>query len=107
MAENIVDVVESNYDAEVTHSNLPVLLDFWAPWCGPCIALTPMIEKIAAEFQGKVKVVKINLDDSPELARKFGVRSIPNIFMVNKGEVVGHAENASRTRIYALLDDIE
>lgn len=76
-----------NFETEVLQSELPVLVDFWAPWCGPCKALTPTVEKIAAEVNGKVRVGKCNIDQAPEIAGKFSIMSIPTILIFHKGEI--------------------
>ncbi len=83
----MIEVNETNFDEVVAQSDVPVLADFWAPWCGPCKALTPTIEKIASEYEGKIKVVKINIDESPALAGKFSVMSIPTVILFKDGEV--------------------
>ncbi len=76
---------ENNFEEEVLKSDLPVVVDFYAPWCGPCRMLAPIIEKVAEEFAGKVKVVKVNIDEEPKLAAKFGVRSIPTVIGFKDG----------------------
>jgi thioredoxin 1 len=81
---NVVELTSANWDAEVTKSQTPVLVDFWAVWCGPCRALSPTIDKLATQFAGKVKVGKLNTDDSPEIAVKYGISSIPQV-MIFKG----------------------
>ncbi len=82
-------VTNENFETEVLKSELPVLVDLWAPWCGPCRALTPTIEEIASEYDGKINVAKINIDENPELASKYQVRSIPTMLIFSKGEVNG------------------
>jgi len=82
------DVTTDDFDAEVTSSPIPVIVDFWAPWCGPCRALSPILDRIAAERAGRVRVVKVNADDEPELAERFGVVSIPTIKVFAHGEIV-------------------
>lgn len=77
-----MEINKDNFETEVTNSATPVLIDFWAPWCGPCIAMTPTIEAIEKDFENKVKVVKINVDNDPELASKFGVRAIPTLVII-------------------------
>ena len=82
-----VKVDNSNFQAEVLDAAEPVVVDFWAEWCGPCKMIAPSLEEISNEMAGKVKVVKINIDENPEIAAKFGVRSIPTLAMFKGGEV--------------------
>lgn len=82
-----VKVDNANFQAEVLDSAEPVVVDFWAEWCGPCKMIAPSLEEIAKEMAGKVKVAKINIDENPELAAKFGVRSIPTLAVFKSGEV--------------------
>ncbi|WP_077032986.1 co-chaperone YbbN [Pelomonas sp. KK5] len=100
----ITSVDHQNFDAEVVQSDLPVLIDFWAPWCGPCIALNPTIDAVAALYEGRVKVVKANLDESKELADRFGVRGIPALFLLKQGEVLQGIHAQTKTRICVELD---
>ncbi len=85
MAE--VVITKENFENEVLNSNIPVLVDFWASWCGPCKMIAPIIEEIAKEYEGTVKVGKINVDDEQELAIKFGIASIPTLLVFRGGEV--------------------
>ena len=89
MAE--ITVTQANFESEVLDSTVPVLVDFWATWCGPCMMLAPTIEEIARENAGTVKVGKINVDEEPELAAMFGIMSIPTVMAFKQGEVVGTA----------------
>jgi len=82
--QNVVEFTTANWQKEVVQSETPVLVDFWAPWCGPCRALTPIVDKIAEQFSGKVKVGKVNVDENPELATNYGIVNIPRI-LVFKG----------------------
>lgn len=82
-----VKVDNSNFQAEVLNSAEPVVVDFWAEWCGPCKMIAPSLEELSVEFAGKVKVVKLNIDENPELAAQYGVRSIPTLAMFKGGEV--------------------
>ena len=85
---NALKITRDNFDAEVMKSDKPVLLDFWAPWCGPCKMLGPVIEEVAGESEGKAKIGKINVDEEGELAERFGVSSIPTIVTMKNGKVV-------------------
>jgi thioredoxin 1 len=82
-----ITVNDENFDDEVLRSDIPVLVDFWAEWCGPCKVVGPTIEALASDYQGKVKVAKLNVDDNPEAAGRFGVRSIPTLIVFKDGEV--------------------
>ena len=83
---NTITVTDDNFDDQVIQSEIPVLVDFWAEWCGPCKVIGPTIDALAADYQGKIKVAKLNVDDSPETAGRFGVRSIPTLIVFKDGE---------------------
>ncbi len=83
-----VEGTDFNFDQEVLNSDVPVLVDFWAPWCGPCRMVAPVVEQLAEEYQGKLKVVKLNTDDNQQVAIKYGIRSIPTLGIFNNGQIV-------------------
>jgi thioredoxin 1 len=87
-------VTTSMFDAEVLESETPVIVDFWAPWCGPCRAVAPVLETIAEERSGELRIVKVNIDEEPELARRYGVMSIPTIVLFKDGEPAAAAVGA-------------
>ena len=83
----VITITKENYDEEVVKSSVPVLLDFWATWCGPCRMLSPIVDEIANEVEGNAKVCKINVDEQPELAQQFGIMSIPTLVFMKNGEI--------------------
>ena len=88
MAEGILEIDDSNFEAEVLQSDMPVLVDFWAPWCGPCKAIGPLVEDLAKTFGEKIKFAKCNVDNSPVTPSKFGIKAIPTLIFFKAGDVV-------------------
>jgi len=87
-SDAIIELSDSTFESEVVNSDLPVLVDFWAPWCGPCRAIAPIVEEISSSYEGKIKVGRMNVDENQSTTIKFGIRSIPTIIMFKGGEAV-------------------
>jgi len=87
MAKDILEIGDSNFDSEVLQSVKPVLVDFWAPWCGPCRAIAPIVEELAKDFGDKVKFTKCNVDENPTTPTKYGIKSIPTLIFFKDGEI--------------------
>jgi thioredoxin 1 len=84
---NVLQVTDATFDGEVLKADVPVLIDFWAPWCGPCKAIAPVVEQLSEEYSGRLKVVKMNVDENPETPSRYGVRGIPNLIVFKGGQV--------------------
>lgn len=108
MASNdIVTLQDSTFDQEVLKSETPVLVDFWAVWCGPCKAIAPAVDEVAAEFKGKVKVAKLNIDDHQGVPQQFGIRSIPTLLVFKGGRVVDTiVGSVPKSKIVAALQKV-
>jgi len=87
-------VTDASFDADVLKSDTPVVVDFWAEWCGPCKAIAPVLEELNTEFAGKLKIVKVNVDEAPDLAQQFGIRSIPTLLVFKGGTIAGQMVGA-------------
>jgi len=85
---SVIHITEKNFDSEVKNSTVPVLVDFWAEWCGPCKMISPIVEEIASDLQGKLKVAKVNVDEAQELAARHNIMSIPTLLIFKEGEAV-------------------
>ena len=101
----VIELTTQNFNEEVLQSDVPVMVDFWASWCGPCRMVSPIVDEIAEEVQGKAKVGKVNVDEQGDLASQFGVMSIPTIMVIKNGEAVATSVGAkSKAELLALLD---
>lgn len=100
-----IQVTDGNFDQEVLKSPLPVLVDFWAPWCGPCRAMGPIIDELAGEYEGKVKICKMNVDENSASPSRFGIRAIPTLILFKGGEVVDQSTGAvSKSSIKDMIE---
>lgn len=101
----VIELTTENFNQEVLQSDLPVMVDFWATWCGPCRMVSPIVDEIAEEVQGKVKVGKVNVDEQGELAAQFGVMSIPTIMVFKNGEIIETSVGAKqKAELLAMLE---
>jgi len=106
MSEHIKNVSDVSFDADVLKSSQPVLVDYWAAWCGPCKMIAPMLEEVSAEYAGKVTIAKLNVDENPETAANFGIRGIPTLMLFKDGQVAATKVGAlSKSQLTAFLND--
>jgi len=103
---NVLTVTDANFDAEVLKSDKPVLVDFWAPWCGPCVQLSPVIDQVADATVGRAKVAKVNVDESAQLAAKYRVNSIPALLLFKGGEFKEQLNTRSKGEMVAKLESL-
>ena len=107
MAENLIEFTDDNFDTEVLKSKLPVLVDFWAEWCGPCKMIAPIVEEIAGDYAGKVKVGKVNVDFNNQVAMQYGIRGIPALLVFKGGSVANQIVGAvPKNNITQILDEV-
>lgn len=105
MSKNIFYVTDITFDSEVLKGEVPVLVDFWAEWCGPCKMIAPILDEIATEYDGKVKVAKLNIDDNPGTPPQFGIRGIPTLMLFKNGNVAATKVGAvSKSQLTAFID---
>ena len=105
MSERIVHVTDDSFEHEVLRSNEPVLVDYWADWCGPCKMIAPVLDEIADEYAGKVKVAKLNIDENPNTPPRYGIRGIPTLMLFKAGEVEATKVGAvSKSQLTAFID---
>ncbi|HLS17686.1 MAG TPA: thioredoxin TrxA [Paenalcaligenes sp.] len=106
MSNSIKNVTDTSFENDVLQSNTPVLVDFWAAWCGPCKAIAPILDEAANDYQNRVTIAKVNVDENPDTAAKYGVRGIPTLMLFKNGEVSETKVGAlSKTQLYQFLDE--
>ena len=106
MSEHIVHISDESFEEEVLQSKRPVLIDYWAEWCGPCKIIGPVLDEIATEYSDRLKVVKLNIDDNPQTPPKYGIRGIPTLMVFKDGQVEATKVGAvSKAQLTAFLDD--
>jgi len=105
LSEHIIYVTDATFEEEVINSPDPVLVDYWAEWCGPCKAIAPILDEIASEYNGKVRIAKLNIDDNPQTPPKYGIRGIPTLMLFKEGNVEATKVGAlSKSQLTAFLD---
>ncbi|MBV2181526.1 MAG: thioredoxin TrxA [Castellaniella sp.] len=106
MSDSIKHVSDASFQSDVLQSDLPVLVDYWAEWCGPCKMVAPLLDEAAAKYQGRVTIAKLNVDDNPDSAAKYGIRGIPTLMLFKDGKIASTKVGAlSRAQLQAFLDE--
>lgn len=105
MSSNILNASDASFEADVLNADVPVLVDYWAEWCGPCKMIAPVLEEVASEYEGRLVVCKVNVDDNTETPARFGIRGIPTLMLFKGGEVAGTKVGAlSKSQLSAFID---
>lgn len=102
---NVLDVTDATFESEVLQAEKPVLVDFWAPWCGPCRTIAPTVEQMAQKYAGRAKVVKVNVDDNPRIAQQFQIMSIPTLMVFKNGSAIKRQVGANPAIIPSMIED--
>ena len=107
MSENITHITDASFEQDVLNSENPVMVDYWAEWCGPCKMIAPILDEIASEYKGNLKVAKLNIDENPETPQKYAVRGIPTLMIFKGGEVAGTKVGAmTKSQLSAFIDSV-
>ncbi|HBC58405.1 MAG TPA: thiol reductase thioredoxin [Gammaproteobacteria bacterium] len=107
MSDNIINITDSSFEQDVLHSETPVLVDYWAEWCGPCKMIGPILEQVADEYAGKITIAKLNIDENPNTPPKYGIRGIPTLMVFKKGEVEATKVGAlSKSQLTDFIDSV-
>jgi len=105
VSDNIVHISDASFENDVLKSSVPVLVDYWAEWCGPCKMIAPILEEITGDYQGKLKIAKVNVDENPQVTQKYGIRSIPTLMMFKDGNVQAQKVGAmSKSQLAAFIE---
>ena len=105
MTQLVTNISDDSFETEVLKSSIPVVVDFWAEWCGPCKSISPIVEELANEYEGKIKICKLNIDDNPDTPTKFSVRGIPTLLLFKNGAVVSQKVGAAgKSQLSAWID---